>query len=223
MTFEYKKQFGYILAAIMAVFLITGKCSRDKLERENGRMSKNVKAIQDTITYKNNKIGTITASKKAFEVTVKELRKQNWVKDEKLVTLTKEFNKLQSAIKITQEVEIKEIPIVYRDSVPCDFKRQDSISTKNYRFDYLSTQKGVLISNLSIPNEQYIITGYKSKGFFSKESELTVDVTNSNEVVKTKNIETQVITIPKPFYNRGWFTISVNVGCFIGGYYLGRN
>lgn len=222
-TFEYKKQFGYLLAIAMFILWVTGKCSLDKSREDNKVMSQNVKALKDTITYKNNKIGTITASKIAFEVSAKELKKQNWIKDEKLVTLAKEFSKLQSATKIKQEVEIVEIPIIYRDSIPCNFERKDSISTKKYRFDYLSNQRGVTISNLSIPNDQYVLTGYKGGGFFSGNGVLTVDVTNTNEAIKTRNIETQVITIPKPFYNKGWFTISVNVGCFVGGYILGRN
>lgn len=216
-----KKQAGYILAVVLGFILLLGQCNRSKLTSENKRLKSNVQALQDTIKYKENKIGGITASKKALEVTEKELRKQVYVKDERIAKLTKEFTTLKSVVKIEQEVKLVEVPIRYTDTIPCIFERKFNLREKWYSIDGVSNQKGITISNLTLPNEQFVIVGEKRDGIF-KPKYLSVDVVNTNPNFHTVNITTQVIKVETPFYNKGWFRIAEMVGAFGLGAYLAK-
>lgn len=216
-----KNKTGYVLAVVLGVLLFMAQCSRSKEIGENNRLKSNIEALQDTIKYKENKIGGITASKRALEVTEKDLRKQVYVKDERIAKLSKDFDELKSVVKIDQEVKVVGVPIWYADSIPCIFEKKFAIAEKWYNIDGVSTQKGIKINSFSLPNEQFIIIGEKKEGIF-KPNYLSVDVVNTNPNFKTKDVTTQVIKIDTPFYNKGWFRVAEIIGSFALGASLAR-
>jgi len=50
-----KKQAGYIIAVLLGVLLFFSQCSKSKVIGEKNRLQSNIEALQDTITYKENK------------------------------------------------------------------------------------------------------------------------------------------------------------------------
>lgn len=216
MDVQYKKASVFILGAVLLLLLIISKCTSDKYKEESVRYKKNVEALKDTIRYKNNAIGTITASKKAFEVTAKELKKQVWIKDEKINKLTKDFEKLQSVIKTTTAVSIPEINVAYKDSVPFIFERKAQVKNDWYSLNVKSDHKGITLSNLNLENTSYHILGQKRDGLFKKPY-WEAEVTNTNPYFKTTNIEIQVIQEKQPFYNKWWFRVTeIGLAAFAG-------
>lgn len=211
-----KKQAGYILAFVLGTILLLGQCNRSKILIENKKLKSNINALQDTIKYKENKIGGITASKKALLVSEKELRKEVYFKDERIAKLTKDFITLKSIVKVEQEVKIIEVPIMYKDTIPFKFEKVFNIKEKWYSIEGMSNQKGITISNLNLPNEQFLIIGEKREGIF-KSKYLSIDVINTNPNFKTTNITTQVIQVKEPFYNKGWFRTIEVIGAFTLG------
>ncbi|AHK11393.1 hypothetical protein F132_47 [Flavobacterium sp. phage 1/32] len=217
----FKNRIGIILGVVLLFILLMGQCTAFKLKSENKRLQSNIEALNDSVKYTKNKIGTITASKKAIEATEKELKNQVWLKDEKLKKLTEEFSQLKSATKIKTIVTIEKIPVPYPDTIPCIFDKKINVKEKWYNFKVTSTQKGLTIDSLMIPNEQYIITGMKSDGFF-KPKYLNISVTNTNPFIKTIDVQTQVIKIETPFYNKGWFRVLEAVTFFGAGAYIAK-
>lgn len=216
-----KKYFKYVLVVLFVFLLFFVQCSRNNALSENKRLKSNIEALNDKVSYQENKIGGITASKKALEVTEKELRKQIFVKDERIAKLTKDFKELKSVVNIEQEIKLVEVPIYYKDTIPFVFERKFNLREKWYSIDGLSNQKGVFIDKIEFPNEQFVIVGKKSEGLF-KPNYLTVDVVNTNPNFKTINITTQVIQVETPFYNKGWFRASEIVGAFVLGAYIAK-
>jgi hypothetical protein len=208
MTAANQKRIGIAIIIILILIICFGACNFSNLKKDKNRLENNITALQDSVKYKNNAIGTITASKKALEVTEKELKEQTWIKDAKLAALQKEFNKIINSTKITSTVEVPEIKVPYKDTIPCVFERQQAVRDSWYSFDAKSTQKGFTIENLTIPNEQYIITGMKRDGLF-KPLYLTVDVANTNPYIKTNDIKSQVVQVKQPFYNKVWFKVAI--------------
>lgn len=221
MESNLKKQIWYGLGFILILLLFVGQCTQSKYKDENKRLKSNVEALQESVKYTKNKLGTLTASKKAIEASEKELKKQVWLKDEKLKKLTEEFNQVKSATKIKTIVTIEKIPVPYPDTIPCVFDKKINVKEKWYNFSLTSTQKGISIDSLQIPNEQYVITGMKRDGFL-KPKYLQVSVTNTNPFIKTIDVQTQVIRIEQPFYNKGWFRVLEAVTAFGFGVYIAK-
>ena len=207
METQYKKGVIFIFGVVVILLLLISKCTTDKYKEKSERLERNVKALNDTIRYKENKIGTITASKKAIETTVKELKKEVWVKDDKINKLTKDFNKLQSVSKITTAVNVPEIKVNYKDTIQYIFERKDNFLDKYYSFNYTSNQKGLIISDLNLENVSYIVIGKKRDGIFKK-SYWESEVTNTNPYFKTIDVQIQVIQEKTPFYNKLWFRLA---------------
>lgn len=210
MDAQYKKGVIFVFGAILGILLLISKCTSDKYREKSARLEQNVKALNDSIRYKNNKIGTVTASKKAIEATVKELKNEVWVKDERINKLTKDFNKLQSVTKIKTVVTIPEIKANYKDTIPYIFERKSNVLDKWYSFNYNSNQKGLTIYDFKLHNETFIVIGQKRDGIFKKPY-WEADVTNTNPYFKTTDIQIQVIQEKTPFYNKFWFRM-VEIG-----------
>jgi len=97
-----------------------------------------------------------------------------------------------------------------KDSVPCVFEKIGRVSTSEFSLNYKSNQKGIDITDLSIENNVTIITGTKRKWFLGKETQ-TIDITNSNKLVKQSEIQHVEIQKKKRFYETTLFKVGIGV------------
>jgi len=66
-------------------------------------------------------------------------------------------------VKIQEVLRIDTIKIVYKDSVKCNFRRVGNVKNKSYSLDYITTQKGIKLSNIVVPDTVTVITGKRQK------------------------------------------------------------
>ena len=209
-----QKIFFFTVVLILCVLLVNN-CSNknDTIQRQED----NIKALKDSTTYFKNKLKETVATKLALQLTEKELKEEKKT-NERLQIALKDFKKTIATIQSKQEVRIDTIKIPYKEEVDCVFSRFQTIKQPYYTFDLLSNEKGNTIANFSLTdNKQDIVIGYKKKNFFSN-SELRVDITNSNPLFNQKEIKPIIIVYKKSWYEKPQITIPLGlaVGFFIG-------
>ena len=203
-----KKDVFYIII-IISLILYAFNYLGDK-NNEIKRQKENVKALQDSTTYFKNKQGEIVATKLALQLTEKELKEEKKNNLELKIAL-KNFKKPIAVIQSKQDVRIDTIYITYKDTIPFVFNRFERVKKDYYTLDLLSTNKGNTISNFKLKeNKQTIVIGNKKKSIF-KDSELRVDITNSNKLFNQKEIKPIVIVYKKSFYEKPLITIPIGI------------
>ena len=198
-----QKIFFFTIMLILCVLLVNN-CSNKNATIQ--RQEDNIKALKDSTTYFKNKLNETVATKLALQLTEKELKEEKKT-NERLKVALKDFKKTIATIQSKQEVRIDTIKIPYKEEVDCVFSRFQTIKQPYYTFDLLSNEKGNTITNFSLTdNKQDIVIGYKKKKFFSN-SELRVDITNSNPLFNQKEIKPIVIVYKKSWYEKPQITI----------------
>lgn len=211
MRISQKYLYLIIGALIVALLLSLDQCSKQK------RLANSqAEAFQDEVKFYKNELGTISASKKVLQLEKKDLKNLVLKKDSSLKALTKEFSKVKSIVKTKTVTKIDSVPVPFEVKVPCDFSRSGNYFDKWLQFDYLVNQDGFNLSDLTVPNEQTTITGFKRKWFLGRQY-YTTDVTNSNPNIQIIEVKTIEVPVPKKFYDTRVFNISVG---FLGGYLL---
>ncbi|ALM49320.1 hypothetical protein AMR72_10700 [Flavobacterium psychrophilum] len=183
---------------IVLLFASVQTCSSNKSVANNY-----TSLLTDTVNYYKNRLGTITATKSTLQLENKQLQNLLINKDIELRKLTAEFSKIRSLVKYETVTLIDSIPIVYKDTVPCVFKRSGTINEKWYTLNWQSDQKGIRIDSLHFENTVTVINGLKRNWFLGEEI-LVTDITNSNPYLKTNNITSAEITIRQPWFKK-WF------------------
>lgn len=200
-----------IIILVIAFLFSVKKCSDNKKEAISA-----IKNAQDQTKYFKNKLGTETASKIVLEASNKLFKQEILKKDLELKKLTDEFSKIKSVVKYKTKIVIDSIPIYFTDSIPCVFERFGKYENKNFNFDWELNQNKFDFKNIEIPNETTIITGFKRKWIFGKKT-LTTDIVHSNELIKTNNIQTIEIIVPKPFHETRLFNFGAGI---VAGYFI---
>lgn len=201
----------FILVLLIAFFISVTKCNENKNQAISA-----TKSLNDETKYFKNKLDTETASKIVLETSNKLLKKEILEKDLKLKKLTDEFSRVKSIVKYKTQIQIDSIPVYFTDSIPCEFQRIGNYDNKNFKFNWEFDQNKFELKNIEIPNETTIITGFKRKWIFGRQT-LTTDITNSNELIKTTNVQTIEIKIPKKFHETRLFNFGVG---FATGFFL---
>ena len=198
-----QKIFFLTIIAVLCVLLVNN-CSNKNATIQ--RQEDNIKALKDSTKYFKNKLNETVATKLALQLTEKELKEEKKT-NERLQTALKDFKKTIATIQSKQEVRIDTIKIPYKEEVECIFSRFQTIKKPYYTFDLLSNEKGNTIANFRLTdNKQDIVIGYKKKNFFSN-SELRVDITNSNALFNQKEIKPIIIVYKKSWYEKPQITI----------------
>jgi len=172
----------------------------------------------DTTNHYKNELGTITATKKVLELEKNKLKDLLYSKDETLNELRKDFSKVKTITQTETNVVIDSVIVPFETKTACDFTRNGKQFDKWLQFDYSLSQSSFEISNFTMLNKQTTITGFKRKWFLGKQT-YTTDVTNSNPYVKTIDVQTVQVVVPKRFYDTRLFNIGIGV---IGGMLLVR-
>lgn len=197
-----------ILGLFIALVLSINQCSSNK------QLIASQKAgFIATTGYYKNKLGTITATKEVLELEKKNLKELLYVKDTLLNALRKEFTTVKSIVQAENTLTIDSITTPFETKIGYDFERKGKHTDKWLQYDYDLNEKGFTIADFTMLNKQTIITGFKRNWLLGKQT-YTTDITNSNPYLKTVEVQTVQVVIPKRFYDTRFFNIGVG---FIGG------
>ena len=195
----------FIVGIILYSFNYLGK-QNNEIQRQKD----NVKALQDSTTYFKNKQGEIVATKLVLQLTEKELKEVK-KSNSNLAIALKNFKRPITIIETKQEVRIDTVLVPYKDTIPFIFNRFEKKVDKYYSLNITSNQRGNTISDLTLtPNKQTIIVGDKRSSIF-KDTELRVDITNSNKYFNQKNIKPIVIVYKKVWFEKPLVTIPIGI------------
>jgi hypothetical protein len=195
------------LPYVIIVFLITQlyiKCESEKLQIAN------VSTLHSEAKAYKLKNGQLVLSKEVLQYTNKQLKESILSKDIIAKEMAKKFSVVKSVIKLPIETRIDTIQLPYKDSIPCLFDRVGRLQNKDYTIAYTSTQKGITIDFLSIPDTATIITGIKRKWFLGKQI-ATIDITHSNKYINNGEAEYYEVVQNKSFFNTTLFKIGAGI------------
>jgi hypothetical protein len=187
---------------VFLLFSLSSKCERERVQLAN------VKALTSELESYKLKNGQLVVSKEALVLTNKELKGSILSKDAVLKEMVKKVAVVKTVTRYVNKIRVDTINVVYKDSIPCVFEKNGSIATKDYSLNYKTNQKGLSISDLSIENSVTIVTGTKRKWFLGKETQ-TVNVTNTNSLVKIESLEHIEIKRNKRFWDSNLFKIGL--------------
>jgi competence protein ComGC len=205
-----KKIWIFVLTLLCLILLSTlfSKCENEKTQLAN------VNALNSQIKTYKLKNGQLAWSVESLGYTKEQLRKNIIDKDLKIKELTDKFSNVKSVTKYVTKTVIDTVEIKYNDSIPCVFEKVGAIFEKDYSLEYKSTQKGITIMELSIPDSVMVVTGQKRKWFLGKET-TTLDMTHSNKFVQTEYVQHVEVVIPKKWYDTTLFKFGL-------GFILGK-
>lgn len=204
----------YILVLLgVCLFLLSQlfqKCENESLHLAN------INALNSQAKVYKLKNGQLVTSVQNLHYTNSQLKNSLLMKDKKVKELTSKFSKIKSITKYITNTKFDTIELVYRDTVPCNFERIGSDFQEWYQLGYKSNQKGVVITDLFIPDSVIIATGDKRKWFWGKRTSVT-DITHANPFVNTDDVQHIEVVNPTKWYDSTILKIAVG---FLGGAFL---
>lgn len=178
------------LVLVIVCFLWFRQCQKSRSLASEITSINSVK--NDTIQYYKTKEGEWAASKlsyqgekaslEAFLTAARDSSKQ-------FERLASYYRNIKAGVKTETKTVIDSIEVPYIvEGTPftIPFSKQEQY----YSLTGRSTNNGLYLDNISIPNSQSIVIGKKKIGFFK--SELRVDVVNSNPYIKTTKLDSYV-------------------------------
>ena len=179
------KQLNYIIIAgltVLCIYLWRAN-SVNKNTAKN-----NIAALTDSITHYQTKHGAWGVEKSIFQGTEKDLKQIIESKEKAFKKLLKSFKKPIAAavIKTVTKIDTVFIPYEEKNQLP-EFEFNFKANTEYYSVNGTSTEKGINIWSLSIPNTQSLVIGKKRIGFLKYGYKINVE--NSNLNIKTTNID----------------------------------
>jgi|694.fasta_scaffold00522_24 hypothetical protein len=196
-----------LISCLVLVSQLFQKCESEKLQLAN------VEALNSQSKVYKLKNGQLVTSVETLSYSNSQLKNSIVMKDKKVKELTNKFSKVQSLTKYVTNTKFDTIELRYKDTVPCVFERKDSLLKEWYHIAYKSNQKGIEITELSIPDSVIVVTGIKRKWFLGKQTQ-TTDITHANPFVQTNNVQHIEVVTQKKWYDT--FLFKVGLG-FIGG------
>ena len=203
------------IAVLLVVCLILLSQLFQKCESEKVQLA-NIEALNSQTNVYKLKNGQLVTSVENLQYTNSQLKNSLLMKDKKVKELINKFSNVKSVTKYVTNTKFDTIKLVYQDSIPCNFERIGSDLKEWYHIAYKSNQKGVEITELSIPDSVIVVTGDKRKWFWGKRTSVT-DITHANPFVETESIQHIEIVQPTRWYDSTIFKIGVGL---IGGIFL---
>jgi hypothetical protein len=207
---NFKSVFLRALPYVVILLLVSQlhkKCESEKLQLAN------VSALNAEAKAYKLKNGQLVISKATLQYTNKQLKETVLSKDIIAKEMAKKFSKVNTVTKLVTETRIDTIQLVYRDSIPFQFDRVGRLHNNDYTIAYTSTQRGITIDYLSIPDSLTILTGTKRNWAFGKSIQ-TIDVSHSNKFINNGKIEHYQVVQNKNFFQTTFF--KVGAGILIG-------
>lgn len=193
-----------LIGIAVLLFFLLDQCSRNKDLRKN--VTDLLEYKSEVKTYKDRN-GELVDYNESLSTTVSELKMVNSALIDSVEKL--KIKKPKTITEIVTKYEIKEIPIYYEDSIPCDpFKRRLALSNEFYDIGLTSNNKGVILDSLNVYNKSLIVVGEKKNGLFKRNEQIVV-VQNSNPYVKTQGIKNYTIKPEVKWHDKLWFKASL--------------
>jgi hypothetical protein len=199
-----------LIVCLLLLSQLFQKCESEKLQLAN------VEALNKEAKVYKLKNGQLVTSVENLNYTNGQLKNSIIMKDKKVKELINKFSNVKSVTKYVTNTKFDTIKLVYKDSIPCIFERDGSDLKEWYHIAYKSNQKGVEITELSIPDSVIVVTGDKRKWFLGKRTS-TTDITHANPYVEPEAIQHIEIVQPTKWYDSTIFKIGIG---FIGGLLL---
>lgn len=209
-TIFNKNRIIFLILSAFCLFLLLllfQKCESEKLQLAN------IESLNSQTKVYKLKNGELVTSVENLHYTNSQLKKSILMKDKKVKELTSKFSQVKSITKYVTNTEFDTINLVYKDTVPCNFERIGSDFKQWYQLGYKSNQKGIVITDLFIPDSVILASGDKRKWFWGKRTSVT-DVTHANPFINTENIQRIEVVNPTKWYDSTIFKLGVG---FIGG------
>ena len=204
----------YIVVLLVVCLILLSqlfqKCESEKVQLAN------IEALNSQTKVYKLKNGQLVTSVENLHYTNSQLKSSLLMKDKKVKELVNKFSNVKSVTKYVTNTKFDTIKLVYQDSIPCNFERVGSDLKEWYHIAYKSNQKGVEITELSIPDSVIVVTGEKRKWFWGKRTSVT-DITHANPFVETESVQHIEVVRPAKWYDSTIFKIGVG---FIGGIFL---
>jgi competence protein ComGC len=199
-----------LIICLILISQLFQKCESEELQLAN------IEALNSQAKVYKLKNGQLVTSVENLQYTNSQLKKSAIMKDKKVKELVNKFSEVKSVTKFVTNTKFDTIKLVYNDSIPCEFERIGSDMKQWYHIAYKSNQKGVEITELSIPDSVIVVTGDKRKWFWGKRTSVT-DISHANPFVETDNIQHIEVVKPAKWYDSTIFKIGLG---FIGGIFL---
>jgi hypothetical protein len=199
-----------LIVCLLLLSQLFQKCESEKLQLAN------VEALNKEAKVYKLKNGQLVTSVENLNYTNSQLKNSILMKDKKVKELVNKFSSVKSVTKYVTNTKFDTIKLVYNDSIPCEFERIGSDMKEWYHIAYKSNQKGVEITELSIPDSVIIVTGDKRKWFWGKRTS-TTDITHANPFVETESVQHIEVVYPTKWYDSTIFKLGIG---FIGGILL---
>jgi len=203
------------ISVLLIVCLILLSQLFQKCESEEVQLA-NIEALNSQTKVYKLKNGQLVTSVENLHYTNSQLKNSLLMKDKKVKELVNKFSNVKSVTKYVTNTKFDTIKLVYQDSIPCNFERIGSDLKEWYHIAYKSNQKGVEITELSIPDSVIVATGDKRKWFWGKRTSVT-DITHANPFVETESIQHIEVVQPTKWYDSTILKIGLG---FIGGILL---
>lgn len=208
-----KAYITYVIIAVLLLLLIS-QCSESK-----SIATANYEALNDTVSYYKNRLGTQTATIKTLQAANEKQAFALIGKDKEIAELSKGFKEVKYITKYETETIFDTINIPFEVPVPApDFTRSGVFKKKHISFNYKVDNLSLSLDSLTIPNNTIVITGTKQKWFLGKQY-VTTDITNSNPYVTVTDIKSVEIAVPTPWYKK-WY-VWAGVG-LVGGIWIAQ-
>ena len=199
-----------LIVCLILLSQLFQKCKSEEVQLAN------IEALNSQTKVYKLKNGQLVTSVENLSYTNKQLKNSILMKDKKVKELTDKFSHIKSITKYVTNTKFDTISLVYTDSIPCNFERIGSDLKDWYHIAYKSNQKGVEITELSIPDSVIVATGDKRKWFWGKRTSVT-DITHANPFVETESIQHIEVVQPSEWYDSTILKIGIG---FIGGILL---
>lgn len=203
---NFQRLLNYILfgALIVVLGMHFENCERQQ------QIESNNEVLKSQISVYKLKNGQLVASQKALIATSKEDAITLIGKDKTLKQVLAKFAGVKTIAKINTEAIIDTVKIPFAVEVPCVFERDGAVLDKWYSLNYKANQNGISITNITIPDSIIIVSGFKKKWFLGAKTQ-TLDITHSNQLVQTKDIQHVEIKESKWFWQTDVFKIGLGV------------
>lgn len=204
----------YIVVLLIVCLILLSQLFQ-KCESEDLQLV-NIEALNKEANVYKLKNGQLVTSVENLQYTNGQLKNSVLMKDKKVKELINKFSNVKSVTKYVTNTKFDTIKLVYQDSIPCEFERIGSDLKEWYHIAYKSNQKGVEITELSIPDSVIVVTGDKRKWFWGKRTS-TTDITHANPFVETESVQHIEVVHPTKWYDSTIFKLGIG---FIGGVLL---
>ena len=179
-----KKDIIYIIIIILLGVYSFNQWKARKLETKT--YASNMEVLNDSISYYKNKQGLWVAEKQVFIGNEKDLKTIIKTKNKEFQQAIKSFKKPIAATQIKTDAKIDTVFVPYKVEAP-PFSISFNEIKKHYALSGLSTNEGLFIHSISIPNTQSVVIGKKKIGFMKYENR--IEVTNTNPLIKVSGLD----------------------------------